>query len=354
MKSPLTRRSLLGNGFAVTIQMAFWPLGRESAAAGEKPDPVGFTGVNLAGADFGKLPGKHNFDYFYPSSANIDYYVELGFNVIRLPFRWERLEPKLGGPFAPDEQALLVDCVSYATKKNLHVVLDPHNYAKRAMQDDGWTAEHLIGSAQVPVKAFSLFWSRLAELFKHDTRVIFGLMNEPAGIDLEAWFSAANAAIASIRATGAINLILIPGINWTGAHSWISSGNTRMGEVSDPANNFAFDVHQYLDGDSSGTSPEAVSDTIGSERIQEFQKWARQKGFKGFLGEFNGGPNKTSYNALNDLCREMAANSDVWLGWTAWAGGRLWPENYFFNLEPKANGQQREQTQILALYARHR
>ena len=94
-----------------------------------------------------------------------------------------------------------------------------------------------------------------------------------------------------------------------------------MGNVVDPAHNFAFEVHQYFDPDSSGTSSTAVGASIGSERIEAFQRWCRQNRFKAFLGEFAAGADATSLAALNDICRTLEANSDVWLGWAAWAGG---------------------------------
>ena len=57
----------------------------------------------------------------------------------------------------------------------------------------------------------------------------------------------------AIRAIGARNRILVPGTDYSGAHSWVTSGNAaQMATFLDPANNFAFDVHQYLDADSSG------------------------------------------------------------------------------------------------------
>jgi endoglucanase len=162
----------------------------------------------------------------------------------------------------------------------------------------------------------------------------------------------ANQAIATIRGEGAEQLILVPGVAYTGAHSWITAGNVVMGDVVDPAKNFAFEVHQYLDADSSGTSPKAVGARIGSERIEEFQRWARQRGAKAFLGEFAAGEDEISLEALNDICETMQSNSDIWLGWAGWAGGSWWPADYIFNLEPLKNGQTRPQTKILASYAR--
>ena len=163
----------------------------------------------------------------------------------------------------------------------------------------------------------------------------------------------ANESIGALRREGASQLVLVPGIAYTGAHSWLSARNVVMGNVVDQANKFAFEVHQYFDPDSSGTSPIAVSASIGSERIEAFQRWCRENGFKAFLGEFAAGADETSFAALDNICNTLEVNSDVWLGWAAWAGGRWWPDDYIFTLEPSKGGRMRPQTQILASYARH-
>jgi endoglucanase len=348
MRPRPSRRAVLGGGLAASLG-AIASGARAVRSAG--PDRLAFAGVNLAGAEFGKASGRYGFDYAYPSPATIDYYARLGFNLIRVPFRWERLQPTLGAPFKGDEQARLAAVVAHASKKGQSVIIDPHNYARRRVEADGWKQEHFIGTDAVPVAAFADFWRRLATAFKDNPRVIFGLMNEPAGIAVDKWLPAANAAVASIRETGASHLILVPGVAYTGAHSWISSGNAAMGALTDPSNHFAFEVHQYLDGDSSGTTPETVSETIGSERIRAFQDWARENRVKAVLGEFGAAGTERSLAALRDLCRTLEENADVWLGWVAWAGGSWWPEDYFFNLGPTKDGRTRKQTEILADYA---
>ena len=61
---------------------------------------VSFTGVNLAGAEFGsRLPGTYNTDYTYPTTAEINYFVGKGMNTFRVPFRWERVQPTLNSAF---------------------------------------------------------------------------------------------------------------------------------------------------------------------------------------------------------------------------------------------------------------
>jgi endoglucanase len=169
----------------------------------------------------------------------------------------------------------------------------------------------------------------------------------------EQWVGAANAAIAAIRAAGASNLILVPGNAWTGAHSWFDSwygtpNAVAMRNIVDPGHHFAFEVHQYLDSDASGTSSTVVSRTIGSERVAAFTQWLRTYGYRGLLGEFavagsmiGSGGTQIGDEALADLLGYIEGNSDVWLGWTWWAGGPWWGE-YMFTLEPQNLGQPNE------------
>lgn len=343
MPQEFTRRAILDGGLAIAASCA-----GAHASRAQPPSGLAFAGVNLAGSEFGTIPGTYGTDYIYPAPTNIDYFAELGFNLIRIPFRWERLQPTLGSPLAATDLALLSSVVDYAAAKGLYVVLDTHNYARRRVVKDHWAAEHLIGSELVPAAAFTDYCTRLAGAFKGAPSVIFGLMNEPWGLAAEDWLVIADQAIAAIRRAGAEQLILVPGIAYTGAHSWITSGNAVMGNVVDPRNNFAFEVHQYFDPDSSGTSATAFGPRIGTQRIESFQHWARDNGFKAFLGEFAAGDDKTSLEALADICRTLKANSDVWIGWSAWAGGAWWPEDYIFNLEPSKSRQMRPQTKLLA------
>lgn len=92
----------------------------------------------------------------------------------------------------------------------------------------------------------------------------------------ETWGQAAQAAVDAIRATGATNLITLPGNGYTGAWSWFESkwyGTPNadvMGRVNDPLNHMFYEVHQYFDKDGSGTHTECVSPEVGVERLQRF------------------------------------------------------------------------------------
>ena len=218
------------------------------------------------------------------------------------------------------------------------VLLDPHDYARYYGK--------AVGGPDVPDAAFADFWGRLAAQYKDNPRVWFGLMNEPHDMPTDQWLGAANAAIAAIRRAGAKNLILVPGIGWTGAHSWVSGGSgDAMLEIVDPQNHYIFEVHQYLDSDSSGTKPPIVSPTIGVERLREFTLWCRQHHQRGFLGEFGAAGSPEAQAAVDNMLAFMEQNRDVWVGFTWWSAGPWWGD-YMFTLEPK-NGQDRPQMAYL-------
>jgi hypothetical protein len=91
-------------------------------------------GVNLASAEFAHdaahLPGVYNVDYTYPTTANIAYVASRGHKVIRLPFRWERIQPTLGGALNAAELARIQAVVTSANANGMQVILDVHNYAE--------------------------------------------------------------------------------------------------------------------------------------------------------------------------------------------------------------------------------
>lgn len=282
-------------------------------------------GVNLAGAEF-------DSGTFWPTPAEMSYFRGKGMNHIRLPFKWERLQPSLGQPFNAAYLASLRSVVASANAAGLKVVLDPHNYAR--------FNGAVVGSPNLSNSQFADLWTRLAGEFRDNPQVIFGLMNEPHSMSTEAWLSAANAAIAAIRATGAQQLILVPGNAWTGAHSWAQNWygtpNAQvMGGIVDSGANFAYELHQYFDGDFSGQSAQC-SAGHGAAQFETVTAWLRARGVRGYLGEFAGGNSAACRTSVTSALDYLQANQDVWMGWAWWAAGPQWGE-YIFTLEPTGN-----------------
>lgn len=294
-----------------------------------------FRGINLSGAEFGEPAGVVGTDYVYPSNATIDYFAKKGFTSVRLPFRWERLQPKLRGELDADELGRLKDSVARLKAVGLRVVLDPHNYARYR--------DAVIGSAEVSSDDFADFWGRLARQFANDPDVTFGLMNEPHDMPAEQWLDAANAALARIRGERADNLVLVPGTAWTGAHSWqggyygTPNAEVMLGVV-DPVDNFAYEVHQYFDDDFSGTKETCSRAADAVAAIETFTRWLREHGKRGYLGEFGVPRDAACISALADMVAVVEGSRDLWVGWAYWVAGDWWPESEALNIQPTEQG----------------
>lgn len=326
-----------------TLMTGVMMLTMAASAAGAQASCL--RGINLAGAEFGTPPGKHGVSHIYPTQETITYFAEQGFNTVRLPFLWERLQPKLSQGFDAQEFALLTQTVRRMRVLGLKVVLDPHNYARYQGQ--------VIGSDTVPLTAFADLWARLAAQFGQDPGIIFGLMNEPHDMPAADWLVAANAAIAAIRQVSSQNLILVPGTAWTGAHSWFddwyggSNASVMLG-VKDPAGHFAFELHQYFDEDFSGKkdSCSRASDALAS--VDRLSAWLRQNGKQGFMGEFGVTRDPACITVAAQMTDRVDRDSDVWLGWAYWAGGDFWPAEEALNIQPVAG---RDRPQLAGLRA---
>jgi endoglucanase len=176
-------------------------------------------------------------------------------------------------------------------------------------------------------------------------------MNEPYDISPKDWLRAANAAIAGIRAAKARNLILVPGTKWSGVRSWQTdlgggaNADVMLG-VKDPLNRWAFEVHTYLDEDSSGTHPECTGAKEVASSFEALTNWLRANDKKAFLGEFGGSSRPECLEAIGTTVKMLGENSDVWLGWTYWAGGDWWSPTEPMNIQPH-DGRDKPQLRVL-------
>lgn len=209
------------------------------------------------------------------------------------------------------------------TGKGAYAIIDPHNY--------GRYHDKVI----TDVLGFQTFWQHLAVNFAGNPNVMFDTNNEYHDMDPVIVVNLNQAAINGIRAAGATTQpILVEGTAYTGAWTWISSGNAdTMGALTDPNNNIIYQMHQYLDLDGSGTNETCVSPTIGAERVQAATDWLRANGKKGIIGEYAGGNNPTCQTAIEGMLKTLAQSSDVWLGALWWGGGPWWGD-YMFSMEP--------------------
>lgn len=329
--------------------LAFCFVGQEMALAASG-GRLCFRGINLSGAEYGDVNGKVGTNYFYPTPATTAYFARKGFDTIRLPFKWERLQPSLGEDLDALELQRLMSSVKALRNKGFRVILDPHNF--------GYYEKLRIGSKELPGQQFTNFWIRLAAQFVDDQDVVFGLMNEPYDIGSRDWLNAANAAIKGIRRVGAKNLILVPGTHWSGASSWGDDfgqgpNSEIIKEISDPGNNFAIEFHQYLDIDSSGTHAECSNREGAEQAIRNATAWLKANNFRGMIGEIGVSSAPDCTKALSRIVDHLRTNADVWLGFTYWAAGDWWPMTEALNIQPHGEGDKPQLTALVKSMGQH-
>lgn len=146
-------------------------------------------GINVAGGEFTQsgfaagTPGTYGTAggtaYHYSTQATYTHLAGRGVTLVRIPFRWERLQPTLNAALDTTELGRLQTAVGYAATAGLDVILDCHNYGGYYLA--GPTLAR-IGSASLPVSSFADFWQRMATAFGADPTVVaYGLTNEPGG-----------------------------------------------------------------------------------------------------------------------------------------------------------------------------
>jgi len=307
-------------------------------------------GINLACAEFDErnMPGEYGKHYTYPTTEELDYFKAKGLLLIRLPFKWERLQPELGGSLEETELEHLKKFVREAGERSMYVILDLHNYGRRFV--DG--KKIIIGTEGLEVKHFADFWKKLASEMKDFTNIYaHGLMNEPYDLDEStSWFEMAQSAISSIREVDTEKTIIIGGDDWSSAERWVQRSDT-LKHLADPSNNIMFEAHVYFDSDASGSykgsyDEEGCTPTKGVERVAPFVNWLKENGFRGIVGEY--GVPQSDERWLHTMDNFLAYLQQEGVNATYWAAGPWWG-NYKLSLEPK-EGEDKPQIKIVEKY----
>lgn len=292
-----------------------------------------YKGMNIAGAEFnaGRENAKHFKDYIWPTNANIEQMKRLGFNTIRVPFAWERMQPSAFAALDNEQTSQLDRVVQQSHMLGIHVILDPHSYGKYKGK--------FLEANQLDIKTFADLWTKLATRYGKYPNVIFGLMNEPHKQTAKDWAKIAQAGVDAIRQAGATHLILVPGTIWSGMYSWqkpvgeLSNAESLL-NINDPINNYAYEMHQYFDKDNSGTHQECISSENILSKYERTTLWLKENNKKAFLGEFGAPENEACILALKSALDFMADNQTQWIGWAYWTAGD-WMARYPYNFLSK-------------------
>jgi endoglucanase len=215
---------------------------------------VRLLGVNRSGSEYACIQGWADFDG--PSdAASVQAMAAWHINAVRIPLNedcWLGINGASPQHSGTNYQQAIASYVSLLNQNGMAAILDLH-----------WTSPGAIqAKAQAPMPDADhapAFWQSVANTFKGNSSVIFDLYNEPYPDNnsdtTAAWTCLKNGGtcpgvlykaagtqqlVTTIRGTGATNVIMVPGVQYTNSLSqWLSY------KPSDPQNNLAASWHSY-------------------------------------------------------------------------------------------------------------
>lgn len=305
-------------------------------------------GVNLAGAENGVYTNNYTptygTNYTYPSTNELDYFRKKGVTLIRLPIQWEVIQPTLGAALSSSEVTRLTNTLNAANARGMSVIIDVHNMAR-------YQGAVISTTTSPTVSEFADFWSRMATQFNGQAGIYaYDIMNEPHDMpNPTTWPTAAQAAVDAIRAVDTSTIIMVEGDNYASASNWRTDNENLS--ITDSANKLVYQAHQYFDFDGSGTyvnsyDGEYAYPDVGVDRLRPFVTWLKDKGARGFIGEFSVPDSDPRWlDVLNRFIKSMRQNG---LSGTYWSAGDF-SKYLSFSLEPYF-GADRAQMPIISHY----
>lgn len=289
------------------------------------------------------MPGVYATAYLYEDQEGLNYLAGRGWESVKVPLRWERIQPNLLAPLDVAELRQLREFLDRCLVAGLKVVLDIHNYGIYFLHRGRQGVGMAIGSREVPVEAFADLWRRLAREFREHPAVIgYALCAEPqgsAGLTLEVWQQASQAAVTAIREEDRYSEIHVPGWDWSSVARWSANGGPWVRD--DAPGRTRFMGHHYWDSDGSGKYERSYDDEVRAAQskgwrarghrdalhtkvlgeLEAFVGWAQRHRVRVLIGEL-GWPWKQDSGKWNELGRvylERCVDLDVPL--TVWAAG---------------------------------
>lgn len=216
-----------------------------------------------------------------------------GSNVIRFPVGrsyWFANNSYANGTY----REIVDNFIKQASEMGVYVILDLHRYG-------------------YPVAADVDFWEDAAERYKNNPAVLFGLFNEPHGINWTQWRYGVGSnpsmqdLVEAVRSTGANNIVLASGLSW----GYRLEGIVEGFALSDSGGNgIVYESHVYP-WKGGGVTQDVINCALEHPVL---------------LGEF-GHPGTTSFEGMNFPSQPHTTWVPFWLDWadvhglhwTAWS-----------------------------------
>lgn len=305
--------------------------GGESSTVARLAEP--YFGVNMSGAEFAAVyPGIDGQHYGYPGKADIEYFANKGFKLIRFPFRWERVQRTIGSDLDMTEINKMKAVVTAAQELGVYVILDVHNFGRYCVYSNGVDSKqndyYILGENALPSSALCDLWKKLAKEFMgYDNIWGYDIMNEPHHMTTS-WVRMAQECIDAIRTVDTATPIVVEGNDFSSSRNWTTiDDNEGLKDLIDPSNKLIYEAHVYFDNDASGKyvqgyDAEKATENIGADRVRPFVEWCKKYGKQGIVGEY--GVPDDDPRWLVTLDKMLAYLAENGIGGTYWSAGPRW------------------------------
>ena len=217
--------------------------------------------------------------YYYPTAINWQVLYNRGVRLVRLPFRWERLQKTLKGALDTNDLAMLKASIQAAGAAGIQVMIDMHNYGRydadgtnsHQVYDLGQNAPATHRGATVGgtmIDCYVDVCTKLATALKGVSGYWgFDIMNEPHDLtgNVNTWQTASRQVTEAIRAIDTSCYIVMPGYQYNTVPGWTSSngstawltgtipaGQPGAGSARNLDPKLLFSGHHYYDGSHAG------------------------------------------------------------------------------------------------------
>lgn len=168
-----------------------WPASNDLAYSGLQIG-VALDDLNASGPsrDAPNRDGYDTFAWHETPDSFLDFLQARGVQLVRMTFRWARLQRDLLAAFAtstPDLQSIFTAQLTSMNTRGFKVILDQHSHLDYNYWNGSSYQTELVGGSIATITAFGDFWQRLATLVVAnsgagwgDAVVAYELSNEPA------------------------------------------------------------------------------------------------------------------------------------------------------------------------------
>lgn len=298
-------------------------------------------GVNISNLEYSATPApewdNEVRDYRYIASK--------GFKVVRVPFKWEYLQPTVNGNLDTAYRTKLDDNIGWARDNGLKIILDCHNYGTRDISG----TDQILGDGVLTDAHLADLWTKLSTLYKNEPVVLaYALMNEPHDLTIQSVASnykttatittMTQACIDAIRNNGDSKIIIIQRDWWDSLENFLKAWNIGTNPDvwwTDPLNNCWLELHNYFE--KAGLTVKSRGDELEAACL-----WAKARGVPLFIGEF-GIPNEGRAELFSAMEYFMKVMDDYKVHGAYWAMGKsqwnvslgIHPGNSYFEDRPQ-------------------